>query len=79
MTLLGESWAEGDRFWAAACLVVLLPREFVLGPRLEAAVGTETAGIPAALGALGYTLVSLAVVLLLVSAQSYSPFLYFQF
>jgi alginate O-acetyltransferase complex protein AlgI len=63
---------------ALAALVFVLPRELVIGPRLEAAVAGE-ASPRLAFAALGYLLASLAAIGLIVSAQSYSPFLYFQF
>jgi alginate O-acetyltransferase complex protein AlgI len=62
-----------------AGLVVFLPRGFVTGLRLEAAVSEESTNAMPAFVVLAYVLASLAVVALIVSAQSYSPFLYFQF
>jgi len=61
-----------------ASLVFLMPRDFVTGARLAAATGgLESRWIRFAIA--GYVAVALATIASIVSAQSYSPFLYFQF
>jgi alginate O-acetyltransferase complex protein AlgI len=62
-----------------ASLVFLMPRDFVMGRRLAAAATAESESRWIRLALFVYVAVSLATIASNVSAQSYSPFLYFQF
>jgi len=62
-----------------ASLVFLMPRDFVMGRRLAAAATAEPESRWIRPALFAYVAVSLATIASIVSAQSYSPFLYFQF
>jgi len=57
-----------------ASLVVLLPRDFVLGPILD-----NSRTLAARYARLGIILVGLPYAAMLVAAGTFSPFLYYQF
>jgi len=62
-----------------ACLVFLMPRRWVVGRWLEQSISQPSASTRVRTGQNVYLAISLFLIGLVVSAQDYSPFLYFQF
>lgn len=73
-TVLASASTRAELTLGLALLVVLLPREFVMGRFLE-----QPDRPLVRLGRLGYSVVAAPVAAILVAAGTFSPFLYFRF